>query len=458
MLKRLLAATAMIAIAGAACASAPETQAQAQAGLPLNDLYKHLHSNPELSFKEKHSSALLAQEAESLGFNVTTGLGQEWVEARAMAETGYIVDGVGGYGVVAVMKNGDGPTLLIRADTDALPVPEQTGVPYASTKMDEAWVSGEVPVMHACGHDIHMTVWTGVARELVANRDKWSGTLIMILQPAEELGLGARAMLDDGLFEDFPYPDYNLALHVSAGLPAGHVGYAPGYAMANVDSVDVHIHGVGGHGAYPHATKDPVVVAAHTVTALQTLMSREVNPLDSGVVTVGMIAGGHKHNIISEKVVLKLTVRSYTDQVRKHLLSGIERIAKAQALSAGIPEEKAPTISVKDDYTPAVYNDPDLTERIRAAISLKVGDANMHQTTPVMGGEDFSRYGRTDPKIPSVLFWLGAVEPAKYKASQQEGGKALPSLHSPFFAPDYEPTIQTGVTAMTAAAMDILGK
>lgn len=456
MLKRLLAASAMIAIAGGACASVPETHAQT--GLPLNELYKHLHANPELSFKEKLSSTLLAKEAEELGFEVTTGLGQDWVEARARTETGRIVEGVGGYGVVAVMENGDGPTLMIRADTDALPVPEQTGVPYASTKLDEAWVGGEVPVMHACGHDVHMTVWTGVARELAANRDKWSGTLVMILQPAEELGLGAKAMLDDGLFERFPYPDYNLALHVSAGMPSGHIGYVPGFAMANVDSVDVQINGVGGHGAYPHATKDPVVVAAQTVTALQTLMSREINPLESGVVTVGMISGGHKHNIISDKVILKLTVRSYTDEVREYLLAGIERIAKAQALSAGIPEDKAPIISVKDDYTPAVYNNPDFTSRIVSAIGSELGEGAVHKLSPVMGGEDFSRYGRTDPKIPSLLFWLGAVEPSKIKASKEQGGPALPSLHSPFFAPDYDPTIKTGVAAMTAAAMDVLGK
>ncbi len=441
-------------LASTACAQIPKS---AETGMNLDALYLHLHQNPELSFKEKDSATLLAAEAKSLGFKVTTGLGEEWVAARAKKEAGYVVDGVGGYGVVAIMENGDGPTLMIRADMDALPVPERTGKAYASTKTDEAWVTGEVPVMHACGHDVHMTVWAGVAREMAARKEEWSGTLMMILQPGEELGLGAKAMLEDGLFERFPYPDYNLALHVDSSAPAGVVGFVPEYAMANVDSVDIHVHGVGGHGAYPHGSKDPIVLSSYIVTALQTLVSREVDPLQSGVVTVGKFSGGHKHNIIPDEVELQLTVRSYTDEIRAQLLSGIERIAKAQALSFGLPEDKMPEISIKEDYTPAVYNHPELTARAVSAIKNAIGDDNVFQGEPVMGGEDFARYGRTDPKIPSFMFRLGAAPQEAYDAAMN-GGAPLPPLHSPYFAPDYEPTIKTGVISLTAAAMDILGE
>lgn len=448
---------ALSATIGFMMASMPALAEPANApvtGADLMPVYKYLHTNPELSLKEKNTSLLLSKELESLGFEVTTGLGDEWIKAKAERDQGEIRDGVGGYGVVGVFKNGEGPTLLIRADMDALPVPERTGVPYASTVTDVSWTGVESGVMHACGHDVHMTVWLGAARELIAKKDDWSGTLVMILQPAEELGLGAKAMLEDGLFERFPVPDFNLALHVSAGMPSGKVGYSSGYALANVDSVDIIVKGVGGHGAYPHTTIDPVVIGSQIVTALQTLVSRNLKPGEPGVVTVGSFTAGAKHNIISDQAHLKITVRSYSDETRAKLLDGIKRIAKGQAEAFGAPE---PEIRIDQDYTPSTYNDPDLSARIGTAIGGAIGAENVLELEPVMGGEDFSQYGRTVEDIPSVIFWLGAVEPEKYE-KLSKGPLPLPSLHSPFFAPDAEATINTGVSAMTAAAMDILKK
>ncbi len=418
-------------------------------GTNLIDLYTYFHMNPELSFKEIKSSTIMANELESLGFTVTTRLGDQWTKDKSMRDNGVVRDGVGGYGVVGVFENGDGPTVLIRADMDALPVAERTGVSYASQIVDETWTGVTNGVMHACGHDIHMTSWVGAARNLIAAKDEWSGTLIMIAQPAEELGNGAKAMISDGLFERFPQPDYNLALHVSASLPSGKVAYSSGYALANVDSVDITVKGVGGHGAYPHTTKDPVIVGASIVTAVQTLVSRNVDPQTPAVVTVGSFQAGAKHNIISDEAKLLLTVRSYDDETRAMLLEGIERIAKAQALAFGAPE---PEIFIEPDYTPSTYNDPELAATAAAAIATAIGEDNISQAPPVMGGEDFSQYSRTDAKIPSLIYWVGAVEPERWEASQN-AELALPSLHSPFFAPDYEPTIETGVSSMTAAAL-----
>ena len=422
-----------------------------KADASLIDIYKQLHTNPELSFKEAKSSALMASELENLGFEVTTGMGQDWVVAKAMRDVGEVKPGVGGYGVVGVLRNGEGPTVLIRADMDALPLPEKTGFDFASEVQSETWTGVESPAMHACGHDIHMTSWIGTARRLVAEKDKWSGTLIMIAQPAEEIGLGAQAMLADGLFTRFPKPDYNIALHVSATAPAGTVVYTKGYAMANVDSVDITVKGIGGHGAYPHTTRDPVLIASHIVVALQSLVSRNTKPTDSAVVTVGSFKAGAKHNIISDEAVLLLTVRSYDDETRKMLLDGIERIAKAEAMAFDAPE---PEITVETDYTPSLYNDPALSERAMTAVATAIGTDNVSEVDSVMGGEDFSRYGRTGEKIPGLLFWVGAVDPAKYEAAQS-GGLPLPSLHSPFFAPDYDPAIATGIDAMTAAALEL---
>ncbi len=442
-----------------ACAHAQSPQASSSqieitadmptSGTNLIDLYKYFHTHPELSFKEVKSSTIMANELTSLGFEVTTGLGDEWTRAKSLRDNGVVRDGVGGYGVVGVYRNGEGPTVLIRADMDALPVAERTGVPHASKVVDETWTGVTNGVMHACGHDIHMTSWVGTARNLIAAKDEWSGTLVMIAQPAEELGNGAQAMIADGLFERFPLPDYNLALHVSASVPSGKVAYSSGFALANVDSVDITVKGVGGHGAYPHTTKDPVIVGASIVTAVQTLVSRNVNPQTPAVVTVGSFQAGAKHNIISDEAKLLLTVRSYDDETRSMLLEGIERIAKAQALAFGAPE---PEIFIEPDYTPSTYNEPALAAKAAAAIADVIGAENIDQVDPVMGGEDFSQYGRTDANIPGLIFWVGAVEPGKWQAAQ-DSALGLPSLHSPFFAPDYEPTIETGVKSMTATAL-----
>jgi hippurate hydrolase len=400
----------------------------------LEKLYVYLHQHPELSFQEKETSKRIAKELRDVGYSVT--------------------EGVGGFGVVAVLQNGVGPTVLLRADMDGLPVQESSGVSYASkaTAVDE--LGNTVSVMHACGHDIHMSVFIGTAQQLAARKDQWQGTLVMIAQPAEERGGGALAMLNDGLFERFPRPDYNLALHVAADIPAGKLGFVAGYALANVDSVDITVHGIGGHGAYPHTTKDPVLLASQIVVALQTLVSREVPPQQAAVVTVGSIHGGTKNNIISNRVDLQLTVRSYSDEVRQLLLTGIERIAIAEGRVAGLPDELLPTVVANEEYTPAVYNDPTLTHRIMGVLGKRLGADNIQRRAPVMGGEDFGRYGQVAPKIPSFMYWLGGVDPEKFDAASS-AGKRLPSLHSPFFAPVPEPTIKTGVEAMTAAALEL---
>jgi len=403
----------------------------------LESLYVHLHKNPEISFQEENTSARMANELRSLGFTVT--------------------EKVGGYGVVGVLENGEGPTVLLRADMDALPVLEKTGKPYASKATTVNAQGNTVNIMHACAHDVNMTVFIGAARRLTSMTDKWQGTLVMIAQPAEEVGAGARAMLKDGLFERFPRPDYNFGLHVSASVPAGKVIYTKGYVMANVDSVDITVYGIGGHGAYPHRTKDPVVLSAQIINALQTLVSRELKPIDAGVVTVGSIHGGTKHNVIPDKVQLQLTVRSYTDEARATLLEGIKRIAEGQAMAMGLPGDKLPVMKIKDESTPSVYNNPELADRIVQVLRTKLDDEHLIPGEPVMGGEDFAQYGRVEPKIPSLFLWIGGVEAGKY-ARAMESGEVLPSLHSPFFAPDPQPTITTGVEVMTTSALELLGK
>jgi hippurate hydrolase len=367
-----------------------------------------------------------------------------------------VTERVGGFGVVAVLRNGPGKTLLIRTDLDALPVKEQTGAPYRSTAQATNPTGQPVDVMHACGHDVPVTCLAGDARERAELKDKWKGTLVLIGQPAEEVGKGAAAMLKDGLFSRFPRPDWCLALHVDAEVEAGKVGYVSGYAMANVDSVDVVIRGVGGHGAMPHMGKDPVVIAAQTVLALQTIDSRETDPLTPVVVTVGSIHGGTKHNIIPDEVVMQLTVRSYTDEVREKTIKAIERIARGTAQAAGVPEDRMPVVTVKDEFTPATYNTPELVERVVGVLKRTVGEDNVVKREPVMGGEDFSRYGREEPRIPIFMDRLGSVSAERIAESRRPGGKPLPSLHSAQYLPEREQTIKTGVTTMTAAAVDLL--
>ena len=402
----------------------------------LESFYTTLHREPELSLAEEKTAKRLAGELKAAGYDVTPN--------------------VGGHGVVAVLKNGPGKTLLIRTDLDALPVKEQTGAPYASTAKGQTPDGKTVDVMHACGHDVHVTCAVGTARAMAAMKDRWKGTLVVIGQPAEEVGKGAAAMLKDGLFDRFPRPNWCLALHVDAELEAGKVGYVPGFAMANVDSVDVVIRGVGGHGAMPHQTKDPVVIAAQAILALQTIDSRETDPLEPVVVTVGSIHGGTKHNIISDEVVMQLTVRSYKDEVREATLKAIERIVKGVAISAGVPEDRMPVVTLKDEFTPATYNSPELVDRVTPVLRRVLGEQNVVRRPPVMGGEDFSRYGRLEPKVPIFMYRLGSVAPDRVAESKKPGGKHLPSLHSPFYLPEPKSTIRTGVFTMTAAAIDLL--
>lgn len=411
----------------------------------LVSTYKMLHAAPELSHYEIKTSAFLAEQLRALGYTVTDHLGKydrpEWK----------------GYGVIAVMKNGAGPTILVRSDIDALPVEEKTGLPYASTVKTKNELGQDVSVMHACGHDIHITTLLGTAKLLAQLKDQWQGTLVLVGQPAEETIDGAKAMIADDLFSRFPKPTFAIALHDSADLEAGKISYTPGYAMANSTSVEITIRGLGGHGSKPEATKDPIVVAAQTILALQTIVSRENSPLDPAVVTVGSIHGGTKSNIIPDEVKLLLTVRSYKEDVRRRILASIERIAKSIATAAGIPDDRAPIVKVSDtEYTPALYNDPQLTERVAGALKKALGADNVLQLPPIMASEDFGRYGQTQ-QIPSLMFWLGAVDPAKVEASRQSG-KPLPSLHSSLFQPQPEPTLRTGIKAMTTAVLELMKK
>lgn len=411
----------------------------------LVETYKMLHAAPELSYAEEKTAAFVAKELRALGFEVTERVGK------------YDQPGLTSYGVVAVLRNGEGPVVWVRSDLDALPVEEKTGLPYAS-KVKAKGPDGEVGVMHACGHDVHITSLLGTAKVLAKLKDQWRGTLVMIGQPAEERGAGAKAMLNDGLYTRFPRPTYVLALHDNASLEAGKVGYVEGYALAAVNSVDITVRGVGGHGAYPHTTKDPVVVAAQVVLALQTIVSRENSPFDPAVVTVGSIQGGTKHNIIPDEVRLQLTVRTYKEEVRRRVLASIERITRSIAEAAGIPEDRMPTVTVREDeFTPATYNDPELTRRLAGVMESGLGAANVVKMEPVMGGEDFGRFGLEGQQIPVTIFWLGAVDPAKVEQSRKTG-TPLPSLHSSQFAPLPEPTIRTGVRAMTLAVLELLKK
>ncbi|MDB5672864.1 MAG: amidohydrolase [Alphaproteobacteria bacterium] len=414
---------------------------QVKADMPeLMIFYRDLHSHPELSMQETRSAGLLAAEARKLGFEVTTGVGKT--------------------GVVAVMRNGPGPVLLIRADMDALPVIEQTGLPFASTVRGTSLAGVESGVMHACGHDTHMTTWVETARRMAAMRKSWSGTLVMIGQPGEETGAGAKAMLDDGLYTRFPKPAYALAFHDSASLPAGVIGYKAGWTLANVDSVDLLVKGIGGHGAYPQATKDPIVLASRIVMALQTLVSRENDPQSPAVVTVGSFHAGAKHNIISDEAKLQLTVRSYTDETRKLLLDGIARIARGEAIAAGMPDDKMPEITLNFGgavYTPATFNTEKLTANTAALLTRRFGAARVQTGPASMAGEDFSRYHRADEAIESMIFWVGGVPKAKWDAVGGDPAK-LPSLHSPYWAPDAEAVIQTASEAMVTAAIGVLGR
>jgi hippurate hydrolase len=436
MIRTLLAAALLSS--SAVAAADPIAEGVGKDMPSLMALYRDLHANPELSMQEVKSAAKMAAEAKKLGFTVTTGVGKT--------------------GVVAVMKNGPGPVLLLRADMDGLPVVEQTGLPFASKVKATSVAGTESGVMHACGHDTHMTAWVGAARRLVAMKNQWSGTLVLIAQPGEEIGVGAKAMLDDGLYTRFPKPTHAIAFHDAASLPAGTIGYAVGPALANVDSVDIQVNGVGGHGAYPHTTKDPIVLASRIVTSLQTLVSREIDPQEAAVVTVGSFHSGAKHNIISDEAKMLLTVRSYTDETRKILLDGIRRIVRGEAIAAGMPEARMPVVTIRDgEYTPATYNTEKLTTSTAALFTDRFGAERVLKTRPVMGGEDFSRFHLADKSIESLIFWVGGVPKAQWDKAAGDPAK-LPSLHSPFWAPDAETTISTATEALTVAALGVLGK
>lgn len=395
----------------------------------LVETYKSLHAMPELSQQEVKTSAFVAERLRDLGYEVTYPFGR-YKEPNTTC-----------YGVVAILRNGNGPTVLVRSDMDALPVAEQTGLPYASQNAG---------VMHACGHDVHMTTLLGTAKLLADLKSRWKGTVMLIGQPAEEIVRGAEGMLAAGLYEKFGRPNYAIALHDWI-IDAGKVGYRPGAFMAATDSLNLTIRGVGGHGAAPHSTKDPVVMAAETIVALQTITSRERPPLEPVVVTVGKIEGGTKRNIIPDEVKLYLTVRTFNPEVRKRVLASIERIPKGIALMAGVPDDRAPIFEpLPAESIAATFNDAGLTERLANALTKELGGANVLEIEPAMVSEDFGLFS-DGGKIPTVMLALGAGDPAKIAAGAQ------PGLHSSKFAPsDPELVLRTGVRAAVAAVLDLL--
>jgi amidohydrolase len=399
---------------------------------PLEAFYQDLHRSPELSLMEAKTSAKMAEKLRALGFEVATG--------------------VGGHGVVGVLRNGKGPTVLLRTDMDALPVKEETGLAFASTVTAADYTGATVPVMHACGHDAHMTSWIGAATLLSGAKDRWRGTLVMMGQPAEELVRGAKAMLDDGLITRFPKPDYALAIHVTPLLPAGQVGVRPGPLLAASSSVTIDVHGRGGHGAYPHLTVDPVLIASRIVVALQGIVAREMNPLDPAVITVGSIHGGTKSNIIPDEVKLQITVRSYRDEVQQHLLASIARVAKGEAQAAGALRE--PTVTIEPGSVKPTLNDAAVAGRLESALRRSLGDAALASVSPIMASEDFSELGYAG--IPSVMVWVGAAHDEAAAAAARRG--EAPGLHTARFAPEMTPTLRTGMSTLAVSALELLGK
>ncbi len=427
----LWSASALAAGAGHAAASSLDS-----AYPSLDSLYLDLHSNPEISLQEKTTSAKMAARLREIdGFEVT--------------------EGVGGYGVVGVLRNGEGPVVMLRTDLDALPMKEETGLPYASRVTTTNAAGETVPVMHACGHDVHMTAWIGAATLLAGARDEWSGTLVFVGQPAEEILQGAQAMVDDGLFTRFPKPDYVLGIHVGNMLPAGKNGVAPGPASAASNAVDIVFYGRGGHGSTPHRTIDPIVIAARTVVTLQTIVSREVNPFDPAVVTVGVIRAGTKRNIIPDEARLEITVRSYKPEVQAKLLAAIARIARAEAAAAGA--EREPDVIVSEtEASEVVVNDPALAERLLGALRGALGEERAVITEPVTGSEDFGVFGR-EAGAPGIQFRIGAAEPGAL-ARAKAAGSLPPGPHNSKFAPVREPTIKAGVEAIVVSVMELAGK
>jgi amidohydrolase len=401
----------------------------------LDALYIDLHKNPELSLHEEKTASKMAAHLRSLGFEVT--------------------EHVGGHGVVGVLRNGVGPTVLVRTDMDALPIKEKTGVAYASTIVVKSDAGDSVPVMHACGHDIHMASWVGAATLLARARNSWHGTLVFVGQPAEEVLQGAKAMVDEGLLTRFPRPDFALAIHDTNLLPAGQIGVLAGPAFAASNAVDITFYGKGGHGASPHLTIDPLLIAARTVVTLQTIVAREVNPFDPAVVTVGTFHAGTKRNVIADDAKIELTVRSYKPEVQRHLLDSIKRIASAEAVAAGAPREPLVVVDERE-ASEVVFNDAAMAARIASALRRVIGEANVVPGTPASGSEDFGVFGRV-AGVPSVMLRVGAIEPGEFAAAQA-AGRTPPGPHSALFAPDREPTIRTGVAAFTVSVLELLGR
>jgi amidohydrolase len=436
-----------IAFAGAAIAAPPDDlRARVEQELPsLTATYKDLHAHPELSRHEEHTSAFLAGELRKAGFTVTDRVGKYG-------------DGSQAYGVVGILKNGSGPVVMMRTELDALPVEENTGAPFASHVRTKNDAGQEVGVMHACGHDLHMTSFLGTARLLASMKDRWNGTLIMVGQPSEETVDGARAMLADGFYTRFPKPNFILALHDTQDLEAGKVGVLPGAILAGATTLNVTMRGAGGHGARPETTKDPIVMAAEFVMAIQTIVSRQIAPQDPAVVTIGSIHGGSKNNIIPDEVLLQFSVRAFSDEVRSRILASIDRTARGIALAAGVPDDRAPVMKVFDgESTPVTYNDPKLAERLRGVFASVLGDANVESGKPEMVSEDFGLFGLEGHQIPTVMFRLGASDPVRLAESLRTG-QPLPSLHSSQYLPQYEPALRTGIIATSAAILDLMKK
>ena len=409
----------------------------------LVEIYKDLHAHPELSHQESRTSAVLAGELRKAGYSVTEHIGR-------------YPDGTQAFGVVAILENGPGPRLLIRADMDALPLVEETGLGYASRVKAKNAAGLEVGVMHACGHDIHVTTLIGTARALAALKTQWHGSVMLIGQPSEESIDGAKAMLADRLYERFGRPGMAIALHDTSDHPAGAVGVTSGTAQASATSVDVTIRGVGSHGSRPDLGKDPIVMAAAFVMQIQTIASRQVDPRDSAVVSVGDIHGGTRRNIIPDEVKMELTLRAFSEKARETALSGIRRAAKAVAIAAGVPDDRAPIVTVVDNESaPLTYNDPALTARVKSTLVRALGVQQVSDDPPIMPSEDFGRFGLEGHQIPTVIFWLGAMDPAGFAAAKAAGTE-LPGPHSSRFAPLPEPTLGTGVQAMTSAAIALL--
>jgi hippurate hydrolase len=398
-------------------------------------IYRDLHKNPELSTMEFETSGKMAEELKSIGFDVTSG--------------------VGGTGVVGIFNNGEGKVIMLRTDMDALPVIENSGLDFSSRVLVKDASGKESPAMHACGHDLHMAVWLGTLKTLIALKSDWKGTIVAVAQPAEEISDGSIAMIRDSLFQRFPKPDLALCYHVSAELPAGTIGYFPGPIFAGVSSAEITVYGRGGHGALPHTTIDPVILSASIILDIQTIVSREINPVKPAVITVGAIHGGTRPNIIPDEVRMLLTMRFFDEVVYDQIRMALLRITKGDAVAAGLPEDKMPLVEFENPYTPPVVNDPDLVLKSVEYMKEILGNENLTLVDPAMVAEDFGQYGRTKEKIPIALFWLGGVNQNKYK-DHIANGTHLPPLHSSSFVPDFDPAFKCGVSAMTRTVIDLL--